>query len=230
MPLFARSRIAPHARRRMRPRALVAAGALLTAATGVAVALPSQAGPVGAGPEPVSFTLNDGQGSWFDAGLDLFGGRSLAVAELPRISTDGPIATAKDLVNTDATALVNAAAPQSLGTPGVDVVKQLNLDRLSKAVKSVVGAHDRRALKVDALIAQLATQLAGRPLGVGVSLAQVPAGKELLHVLDGVRAQAKDDIASVPVTVDFGVEAPGAAAAHTATGLIWPDGAQGFPF
>ena len=231
MALSAPPRLAMAARMRVRPRALVATAALLTATTGIAVALPSHAGPVGAGPTPVSFSLNDGQGSWFDAGLDLFGGRSLAVAELPRVSTDGPVATARDLVNTDAAGLVNAAHPPALGAPGVDVVKQLNLDRLSKAVHAVVGAHDKRALRVDALIPQLAAQLAGRPLGAGISLDQVPAGKELLHVLAAVRAvAAQDDIASVPVTVNFDVTAPAAAAAHTATGLIWPDGAEGFPF
>ena len=35
---------------------------------------------------------------------------------------------------TDAAGLVNAPHPLTLGAGGVDVVKQLNLDRLSKAV------------------------------------------------------------------------------------------------
>jgi DNA-binding beta-propeller fold protein YncE/plastocyanin len=230
MPLFARLHARPPSRKWLQPRAIIAVAGLLTATTGVAVALPSHAGPVGAGPAPVSFTLNDGQGSWFDAGLDLFGGRSLAVAEMPRVGTDSPASAARALVNTDETNLVNAAHPPTLGAPGVDVVKQLNLDRLSEAVKTVVGAHDSRARKVDALIAQLATQLSGRSLGAAVALDKVPAGKELLSVLADVRADAKDDLVSVPVTVNFDVTAPGAAAAHTATGLIWPDGADGFPF
>src|SRR4051794_197416 len=182
MPFFARPHASASPRSRLQPRALIALAGLLTATAGVAIALPSHAGPVGAGPTPVSFSLNDGQGSWFDAGLDLFGGRSLAVAELPRVSTDSLVSAARALVNTDAVNLVNAPHPQTLGSPGVDVVKQLNLDRLSAAVKAVVGAHDSRALKVDTLIGELATQLAGRSLGATVALNQIPAGKELLSV------------------------------------------------
>ena len=49
--------------------------------------------PVGAGPVPITFDLKDSNGNWFDSGLDLFGGESLAVGVLPRAgipSVGGP--------------------------------------------------------------------------------------------------------------------------------------------
>lgn len=77
----------PRARARRRrlttvvPLTVVAVGASMVAA------LPASALPVGVGPVPITFTLNDSNGNWFDSGLELFGGRSLAVAELPRLGT-----------------------------------------------------------------------------------------------------------------------------------------------
>ncbi|MGH3659658.1 MAG: hypothetical protein ACRDUA_23670, partial [Micromonosporaceae bacterium] len=50
--------------------------------------------PVGAGPVPITFDLKDSNGNWFDSGLDLFGGQSLAVGVLPRAgipSVGGPV-------------------------------------------------------------------------------------------------------------------------------------------
>jgi YVTN family beta-propeller protein len=50
-------------------------------------ALPAAAFPVGVGPVPITFNLNDSNGNWFDSGISLFGGKSLSVAELPRLGT-----------------------------------------------------------------------------------------------------------------------------------------------
>lgn len=235
MALSSRNRPAPgRARRvatrlRLRPRVALAVAATLTASTAVAAAIPAGASPVGAGPVQLDFSLTDSQGGWFDGGLDLFGGRSLAVAELPHVSTGSTSALALDLMNADQAALVNSDG-KALGAPGVDTRKLLNLDRLSTAVQAVVGKEDRRARKVDALIASFTAELAGRSLGAGVALETLPAGKALMAELAAVRDSAQDDIVSVPVTVNFDVSEPAAASAHTATSIIWPDGAAGFPF
>jgi YVTN family beta-propeller protein len=58
-----------------------------TVGASMVAALPASALPVGVGPVPVTFTLNDSNGNWFDSGLSLFGGKSLAVAVLPRVGT-----------------------------------------------------------------------------------------------------------------------------------------------
>ena len=72
--------------RRRRLKAVVGLATVAVGASTVA-ALPASALPVGAGPVPITFNLNDSNGNWFDSGLELFGGKSLAVAELPRVGT-----------------------------------------------------------------------------------------------------------------------------------------------
>ena len=73
------------AHRRRRRLALVLAPTMIAAVGTVAIAVPEAAAlPVGAGPVPITFTLKDSNGNWFDSGLDLFGGQSLAVGVLPR--------------------------------------------------------------------------------------------------------------------------------------------------
>src|SRR5689334_894687 len=52
-------------------RTALLASISLLAATAAIAAVPSQAGPVGAGPAPIDFNLTDEQGSWFDTGQDL---------------------------------------------------------------------------------------------------------------------------------------------------------------
>jgi YVTN family beta-propeller protein len=73
-------------RRRHRLKTVVALTAVVAGAS-TAVAVPASAFPVGVGPIPITFTLNDSNGNWFDSGIQLFGGKSLAVAELPRLGT-----------------------------------------------------------------------------------------------------------------------------------------------
>lgn len=72
--------------RRFRFKAAVTLAVAAVGASTVA-ALPAAALPVGVGPVPITFTLNDSNGNWFDSGISLFGGKSLAVAELPRLGT-----------------------------------------------------------------------------------------------------------------------------------------------
>jgi YVTN family beta-propeller protein len=204
---------------------------MIAAIVGVA-AIPSRAaGPagVGAGPVAIDFNLNDGQGSWFDTGMDLSAasaGQSLAVAELPRAGAGTPVA-ALSMLNADlAGTLTNAKVAPRLGS-GVDTSKLLNLDQLHAAVKGAVGARSPRLARADALIAQLTAQLRGKSAGEAVDLNSLPAGRSLMSLLSGMQA---DDAASVPVTINFHVSAPDAAGVHTASSIIWPEGAEGFPF
>jgi hypothetical protein len=47
---------------------------VVTVGASMVAALPASALPVGVGPVPITFTLNDSNGNWFDSGLSLFGG------------------------------------------------------------------------------------------------------------------------------------------------------------
>jgi hypothetical protein len=205
-------------------RTALLASASLLAATAAVAAIPSDAAPVGAGPAPIDFNLTDDQGRWFDTGQDLSAanaGQSLAVAVLPRVGTDLPVSTA-DLLNADLAAqLTNAPVAARMGA-GVDTGKLLNLDQLRKAV----GGTSLGSRAAGGLVSQLTAELAGRPIDQPVDLSTLPAGKALMAAAD----QAGEDLASVPVTVNFHVAAPDAMGVHTATSLIWPEGAKGFPF
>jgi DNA-binding beta-propeller fold protein YncE len=209
-----------------RVRTAVLASMSLLAATAVVIANPSHAGPVGAGPQAIDFDLTDNQGSWFDTGQDLSAanaGESLAVAELPRVGTGSPV-RATDLLNADlARQLTNAPVAPRMGA-GVDTANLLNLDRVRAAVGGAPGGVGARA--ASGLVSQLTSELAGRPIDQPVNLGTLPAGRALLSAA----AKADDDIASVPVTLNFHVSAPEAMGVHTATSLIWPEGAKGFPF
>ena len=197
-----------------RVRTALLASISLLAATATIAALPSTAAPVGAGPVPIDFNLTDEQGSWFDTGQDLSAanaGESLAVAELPRVGTDLPVA-ATDLLNADlATQLTNAPVAARMGS-GVDTAKLLNLDRLTKAV----GGTKLGSRAASGLVSRLTAELAGRPIDTPIDLSALPAGRALMAAADA------EDIVSVPVTVNFHVSAPDAMGVHTATSLIWP--------
>src|SRR6476469_516756 len=77
----------PGAKARRRRLMTMVPLAIVTVGASMVAALPASAVPVGVGPVPITFTLNDSNGNWFDSGLSLFGGRSLAVADLPRVRT-----------------------------------------------------------------------------------------------------------------------------------------------
>ena len=221
--------------RRIRPWArtsLVASLGLVAASIGLAT-LPSDAGTiqaVGAGPEAIDFSLNDGQGSWFDTGQDLSAanaGGSLAVATMPRVKAGSPVSTLSLLNANLAKQLTNAKVAPKLGT-GVSTSDLLNLDNLRAAIVQAVGASDKRVVEADRLIAEFTTQVQGRSIAQGINVLSVPAGKSLMSLLTSI--QADDDIAAVPVKVNFHVSTPSAAGVHTATSIIWPEGAAGFPY
>ena len=205
---------------------------LVAATVGVAAAAGSKSTPpgVGVGPQAIDMNLTDAQGSWFDTGLDLSSanaGQSLAVAELPRVGTGSPVSAgkAKDLLNADLAAQITNKNPV-MGS-GVDTAKLLNLDSLRAAVKGALGSDHSRLDKANDLISSFTAELAGRSIGQGVDLNSVPSGKKLMSLLNGIQ---DDDVASVPVTLNFHVAAPSAAGVHTATSLIWPEGAKDFPW
>ncbi|WP_307714058.1 cupredoxin domain-containing protein [Streptomyces sp. V4I23] len=215
--------------------------------------------PVGTGPLPVSMRLTDNQGSWYDTNVNLFGGRSLAVAELPRVPLSK---TASSLpgVNLDGLPLVGEALGDGallgddalgalngdlsgldkfdfdgsdaplVGELGVDPLKLLGLDSTKEAISTVLPEGDPRAEKAATLLDQLAEQMRSRPANSSTTLADLPVGADLLPLLEDIQKYAETNDLELPVTANFDISAPQAASAHTVTGLIWPDGAKGFPF
>ncbi|MFD2398135.1 copper oxidase [Prauserella oleivorans] len=201
---------------------------------------------------PVSFDLTDDQGSWFDTNLNLFGTKSLAVAELPRVNLGKildqvgsldlgnlPLLGSGLLGGSGAGNLLNADLPGldgllpggagELGKLGVDPSQLLNANALRSAINQVLPAGDPRAEEANNLIDRLLEQIGSLPANVPISLEDLPAGVDLQGLLQNLTQWATNDI-SLPVTVNFNVGQPSAESAHTATGLIWPEGAKGFPF
>jgi plastocyanin len=207
--------------------------------------------PVGVGPVPVSFHLTDAQGSWYDTNLNLFGTRSLAVAELPRVKTGGllpglplnglPLLGNGGLLGIDASNLLNGDLSQltqlqfNNGTPlisslGVDPAQLLGLDNLRTAIGKVLPPLDLRLIRANSLITQLSQQMAARPANTKTALLDLPVGVDLMKVLADIQKYVQTTTISLPVTVNFDISAPAAQSAHTITNLIWPEGAAGFPF
>jgi plastocyanin len=207
---------------------------------------------VGAGPRALNFALNDGQGSWFDTTTDIFGTRSLAVAEMPSLAAVGASLEGASAATTDGQAIVGKGnltgrdlwstmnadlpgltkfAPKNGKKPTVeemgDPERLLNLDATRKAVRNMLPAGDLRIAKVDALIDGLVAELRTAPAGKPFNLAKSKSGSELTSLLADIRTAGGS---LLPVTVNFSVAAPEAAMAHTATALIWPEGAEGMPF
>ncbi|MEV8444109.1 cupredoxin domain-containing protein [Actinosynnema sp. NPDC051121] len=207
--------------------------------------------PVGVGPVPVSFHLTDAQGSWYDTNLNLFGTRSLAVAELPRVKTGGllpglplnglPLLGNGALLGIDASNLLNGDLSQltqlqfNNGSPlisslGVDPAQLLGLDNLRTAIGKVLPPLDLRLIRANSLITQLSQQMAARPANTKTALLDLPVGVDLMKVLADIQKYVQTTTISLPVTVNFDISAPAAQSAHTITNLIWPEGAAGFPF
>ncbi|NUT93769.1 MAG: copper oxidase [Saccharothrix sp.] len=207
--------------------------------------------PIGGGPVPVSFHITDNQGSWYDTNLNLFGTRSLAVAELPRVKPGGLIpglplnglpllgngallgSAASDLLNGDLASLTqlqfNNGSPL-ISSLGVDPAQLLGLDNLRTAIGKVLSPLDWRSIRANSLITQLAQQMASRPANAKTGLLDLPVGVDLMKVLADIQAYVSSTTISLPVTVNFDISAPAAESAHTITNLIWPEAAAGFPF
>ncbi|MFD2418170.1 plastocyanin/azurin family copper-binding protein [Amycolatopsis pigmentata] len=216
--------------------------------------------PVGVGPLPIQFKLTDNNGSWYDTGLNLFGTKSLAVAELPRVnlgkalSSPGVLGSlgslnlsnlpllgngglgkldVNNLLKPDLSGLskVNpsGASTPKVGDLGVDPAQLLNVGNLRSAVSQILPAGDPRLGQANDLLTKFQDEVAAQPANLPVSLDKLPVGADLMTLLDNLGKWASNDI-TLPVTVNFNVSQPQAANAHTATSLIWPDGAKGFPF
>lgn len=215
---------------------------------------------VGGGPLPVAFDLTDQNGAWYDTNVNLGPniGQSLAVATLPRVKVDSvtggiprvdteglldtgsapsllgdasvPLAGGGDLPlvgggllpETTATKALNAEAPAG-------AEESFNVDAMREAVDKLLPAGDPRAEEADALLDQFAEQVAAAPADQPLALSDLPVGPQLDDFLDNLRDAAENDI-TLPVTVNFNVAKPDAGSSHTATSLIWPEGAKGMPF
>ena len=200
---------------------------------------------VGAGPRALNFTLNDGQGSWYDTTTDIFGTKSLGVAEMPSLAAIGASAQGADVakaivgkgflqgpdlfstMNQDLPGLTKVTGNPTVGQMGADTERLLNLDATRKAVRNMLPVGDLRIAQVDNLIDGLVAEIRTAPAGKSFNLAKSKSGSALMSVLADVRAAGGS---LLPVTVNFNVGAPDAAQAHTATALIWPEGAEGMPF
>ncbi|MFC7614496.1 cupredoxin domain-containing protein [Actinokineospora soli] len=115
-----------------------------------------------------------------------------------------------------------------LGDLGVDANSLFNLDATRQAIFQLLPTGDTRVAEANSLLDQLVGQVSALPVNAPISLDSLPVGPELEDLLEDLRSFAENDIA-LPVTVNFNVAAPDAESAHTATSLIWPDGAKGFP-
>lgn len=252
----------PPGARKWRGRLKAAAAVVVaTASAGTMAAVPAAAQqPVGAGPLPVTFHIKDDNGKWFDSGLNLFGGQSLAVAELPRVGTsaaDGSIIPsvpdgalpglpglaglvspqkATSLTNMDQaeglTGLVKGAGQQvpALGQTGQNLAQTLNLDSTLKTVKEI-GASNPQALPTALKAERLLGSFTQQVSGLPVD---APINLNQLPVgvdLQGVLNELqKFAVKGPPVTVRFVVDPKESEGLRNPMGLIAPEGAQGFPF
>jgi len=203
--------------------------------------------PVAAGPRPALFTLSDNQGSWYDTGTEIVGTKSLEIATIPTVDplssrlgtvTGGAAKVIGDgfLTGSKLLRAVNADMPglatmdtrgKKLGQLGFDVDKMLDLDRTRATARQLLPATDPRIAKVDKLTHEFAAEMANQPPGKAYAMDSSPSGSELMKMLNGIRA---DNPTLAPVSVTFNVGEPMTSMAHTASALIWPDGAEGMPF
>jgi plastocyanin len=229
-----------------------------TSAPGSTTSAPAGPGglPVGVGPVPISFHINDANGQWFNSNLNVTGTQALAVAVQPKLNigkllggvlpslspSNLPLLGNGKLGQLDLSKVVNGDLPNltknlvssgqsssALGSLGVDLGKLLNVDGLRSAVSQVLPAGDPRAAKANTLLDQFQQQVSALPADLPISLDKLPVGVDLMGLLSDLSHWASNDI-TLPVTVNFNVASPSAASAHTATSLIWPEGAKGFPW
>jgi DNA-binding beta-propeller fold protein YncE len=223
--------------------ALATSGDSPISAPGATLAAP----PVAIGPQAALFTLTDAQGNWFDTGTDIFGTKSLAVAEMPTANPAGLLGdTANvigkgalsgqalaDVMNLDVANQIHnvqasGAASPTYGDLGVNIVKLLNLDTVRSTAASLLPVGDVRLTQLDTLISQFVDEASTAPADKPLNLATSPAGSKLMALTKGIRASEGDSL--LPVTINFDVSAANTDTAHFASALIWPDGAAGMPF
>jgi DNA-binding beta-propeller fold protein YncE len=205
--------------------------------------------PVGAGPVSIDFNLTDKNDGWFDDGLKLFGGKSLAVAELPRVGLGTLGVSGQDVMNANIGKITGGLLkgipdmPVLGQLPGVTpIVKSgLNTDALAAAVDKVSGQLGGLGLtnlipEVDKLqqllksnaLDQLTQQLTKLNTSLPIGLNEFPVGVDLMNTLSDLANQLNE--LALPVTVKFHIGGENTQADHMISSLIWPTGAKGFPF
>ncbi|MGY0388824.1 YncE family protein [Nocardioides sp. WG-D5] len=217
-------------RRRLGAVAVAAASAITAASLTTMPAVGQQ--PVGVGPLPITFDLTDENGGWFDAGLNLFGSKSLAVGVLPRVavpsgglpSVGGPVLPADGSLVENLLGGLGAAG--GAGAP----TDPLALDTTLATVKGIAKSSPEAASKAaeaEKLIGELETTVADMPADEPVDLTSLPVGVDLAGVLDSLQEFA---VEGPPVTVTFNVDPAKSQGIRNPIGLIAPEGADEFPY
>ncbi|GAA4544462.1 copper oxidase [Pseudonocardia xishanensis] len=221
----------PKGRRRAGLAAVgVLAASALTATVVSAIAPAGAQQPVGVGPLPINFDITDENGGWFDSGLNLFGSKSLAVAELPRLGTTVAVPSiGGPLLEDPLSGLTGPLTKGALGDTGLGL-PGLGLDKTLETVRGI-GAADPAAkglaLRAEDLLGQLADAVGKLPANEPVNLLDLPVGVDLQGVLNSL---AEFAVAGPPVTVTFNVDPAKSGSIRNPIGLIAPEGAQAFPY
>jgi hypothetical protein len=193
--------------------------------------------------------MTDSNDGWFDTGAKLFGGKSLAVAVLPRVGMGTLGVNAQDLLNLNVGKVAGGVVkgipdmPVIGSTPGVRPIAKygLNTDAMSAMVDKLGSQLNNLGLsallpevdKIQQLLKsnaldQLSHQISQLNTSLPVGLNEFPAGLELMSLLNDLAQQTQDLI--LPVTVNFHIGPEFTQADHMVDSLIWPTGAKGFPF
>ncbi len=165
---------------------------------------------VGIGPRALNFTLTDEQGSWFDTTTDIFGTKSLSVAEMPSLTSIGASAASPGTLVSGAGVIgegalagdklfsvMNADLPgltgkspktaKTVGDLGVDTGKLLNFDSLRSTIAKFLPAGDTRNLRANDLLAKLEQEIAKAPADKPYAIEKSANGAELIKLLGGIR-------------------------------------------
>jgi DNA-binding beta-propeller fold protein YncE len=208
----------------------VLAASAVTASVIAAVAPAGAVQPVGVGSVPINFDITDENGGWFDSGLNLFGSKSLAVAEMPRAGAPLAVpAIGGPLIEDPLSGLIDPLTKSMLGDTGLGY-PGLGLDKTLETVRAI-GASKTEAkglsLKAEDLLKQLAKTIAAGPADQAVDVLKLPVGVELQGVLGSLAEFAVD---GPPVTVTFNVDPAKSGGIRNPIGLIAPEGAAGYPW
>jgi hypothetical protein len=217
-------------RKRRRLAAISAVAAAAVGATAVVAGPAIGQQPVGIAPLPITFDITDENGGWFDSGLNLFGSKSLAIAELPRVGTaasavGGVPAIGGPVLPTDLSILGNVTGGLTGGA-----ADPLALDTTLAAVQNLGKSSPEaapQAAKAEDLIGQLKAIIGGMPADVPIDLSALPVGVDLMGVLDSLTEFAVEGPA---ITVKFNVDPAKSEGIRNPIGLIAPEGAADFPY
>ena len=209
--------------------------------TGPTPTVPVKSTPPGAfvaavGPIAARFNLTDMNDGWFDTGTSLFGTKSLAVAELPRVGlgtlgVSPSDVTSLDVGKTLAGLISGLRNVPLLQVPGVPPALD-SLDPIATALNNLSPQLNALGLggllpEIDMIQAQIKAA-ALDPLAAALGLNTFPVGIDLVKNLTELANQLQD--VSLPVNVNFHIGPEYTQANHMVSSLIWPAGATGFPF